>query len=223
MTIADTILALRQSLATTATQSGRYPADIDLIAVSKTQPPAAIMAAIAAGQRVFGENRVQEAWRKFMPLRPLYPDLRLHLIGPLQTNKAEDAVSLFDVIETLDRPKLAAALAQAIAKLQRTPKLLIEVNIGAEPQKAGVLPDTLPDFLQHCQDNHGLTIDGLMCIPPHGQDPTPYFTQLRQLADRHHLPQRSMGMSADYQTAIRCGATAIRVGTAIFGARQPAV
>lgn len=222
MTIAANLAALRQTIATTAAQNGRDPSSVGLVAVSKTQPVAVIQQAIDAGQRYFGENRVQEAQRKFPALRTAYPDLQLHLIGPLQTNKVEGAVSLFDVIETLDRPKLAAALALAIHKLQRSPRMLIEVNIGAEPQKAGILPDVLPDFLTQCRDEYGLTIHGLMCIPPQELDPVPFFTALRRLADQHHLVQCSMGMSRDYQAAIQCGSTEVRVGTAIFGERLTA-
>lgn len=210
---------LRDTIQKAAIACGRAPEGIDLIAVSKTQPLSLIMDALAAGQRHFGENRVQEAQQKFPALRQDFPDICLHLIGALQTNKAEAAVELFDVIETLDRPKLAAAIAAAMRKTGRQPRLYVEVNIGEEPQKAGILPDALPEFLMECRDRHGLPISGLMCIPPQNLDPTPYFTHLVRLADQHALPHRSMGMSNDYKTAITCGATAVRVGTAIFGVR----
>jgi len=195
-------------------------AEAELIAVSKGQPPAAIEAALKAGQLAFGENRVQEAKTKFALLRPHWPDLRLHMIGPLQTNKAEDAVLLFDVIETLDRPRLADALARAIKKLNRAPALYIEVNIGNEPQKAGIEPDGLGVFLAYCRTECGLTVTGLMAIPPQAEDTAPYFTKLKTLADAHGLPHISMGMSADFEAAIRCGATEVRVGSALFGPRQ---
>ncbi|MDR3450756.1 MAG: YggS family pyridoxal phosphate-dependent enzyme [Alphaproteobacteria bacterium] len=191
----------------------------DLIAVSKTQPLEAIIEALAAGQRKFGENRVQEAERKFLLLRPRFPDIELHLIGPLQTNKVRDAVALFDVIQTLDRPKLADALATEIRASKRDPRLSIQVNIGNEPQKAGIAPEALPAFLAYCRAERGLTISGLMCIPPQSLDPRPYFNKMRALADTHKLPHLSMGMSADFEMAVECGATEVRVGSAIFGQR----
>lgn len=190
-----------------------------LIAVSKTRSLDEIREALNAGQRLFGENRVQEAQTKFPALRAAYPDLELHLIGPLQTNKAQAAVELFDVIQTLDRPSLAEALAKAIRKTKRTPRLYIEVNIGAEAQKSGILPDQLENFLAHCRDACGLSVSGLMCIPPHGEDPRPYFNAMRELAKKEKLPHLSMGMSEDFEMAVECGATEIRVGTAIFGKR----
>jgi pyridoxal phosphate enzyme (YggS family) len=190
-----------------------------LIAVSKTQPMAVVRAALDAGQRVFGENRVQEAGEKFPALRAEYLDIELHLIGPLQSNKARDAVALFDVIQTLDRLSLAKALAKAIDKTGRRPKLYIEVNIGRESQKAGIAPDEVADFLHICRVRYGLMISGLMCIPPNGQDPVPFFTAMRDLADLYDLPNLSMGMSGDYRQAIACGATEVRIGSAIFGAR----
>jgi len=192
-----------------------------LVAVSKTQGIDAIREALDAGQRLFGENRVQEAQRKFPALRAAYPDIELHLIGPLQTNKAQDAVELFDVIQTLDRPALADALAKAIDKSGRAPKLYIEINIGKEPQKSGVVPDRVDAFLAYCRDRCGLTISGLMCIPPQGLDPRPFFREMRQMADRLHLPHISIGMSGDFETAIDCGATEVRIGSAIFGERSP--
>lgn len=189
-----------------------------LVAVSKTQDANAVREALQAGQRIFGENRVQEAQEKFPPLRRDYPDIEVHLIGPLQTNKAKAAVELFDVIETLDRPALAEALAKAMDKTGKRPRLYIEVNIGGEHQKAGIAPDKAEDFLAFCR-LRGLEISGLMCIPPHDADPEPFFRRMRALADRLALPHLSMGMSGDFETAIACGATAIRIGTAIFGDR----
>jgi pyridoxal phosphate enzyme (YggS family) len=179
----------------------------------------AVQAALAAGQRLFGENRVQEAAGKFPALRDAYPELRLHIIGPLQTNKARDAVRLADVIETLDRPKLATALAEAMEKEGRRPELLIQVNTGHEPQKAGILPTEADAFIRTCREAYRLPIIGLMCIPPADQDPVPHFTLLAQLARAHGLPTLSMGMSGDFEAAIQNGATHVRVGSAIFGAR----
>jgi pyridoxal phosphate enzyme (YggS family) len=191
-----------------------------LIAVSKTHGIDEIREALAAGQRVFGENRVQEAQEKFPLLRSEFPDIELHLIGALQTNKAQDAVELFDVIQTLDRPQLAQALAKAIRKTGRAPRLSIEVNIGNEPQKSGIPPDQLDTFLATCRADCGLSISGLMCIPPYDQDPRPYFLALRDHAKRLGLPHLSMGMSADFEVAIECGASEVRIGTAIFGVRN---
>ena len=191
-----------------------------LIAVSKTHPAEAVREAVLAGQRVFGENRVQEAQSKFPPLKEAYPDLELHLIGPLQTNKARDAVALFDVIQTLDRPALADALAKAIRQTGKTPRLYVEINIGNEPQKAGIAPEELGAFLAYCRETCALEIEGLMCIPPHGQAPRPFFAQMKALAETFRLPHLSMGMSADYREAVACGATEVRIGTAIFGTRE---
>jgi pyridoxal phosphate enzyme (YggS family) len=190
-----------------------------LIAVSKTHGREVVREALAAGQRVFGENRVQEAQDKFPPLREAYPDIELHLIGPLQTNKARAAIELFDVIQTLDRPELAQALSKAMLKTERHPRLYIEVNIGNEPQKSGIAPDQIDVFLAYCRDVCGLSVAGLMCIPPLEEDPRPYFRRMREIADRLALPHLSMGMSKDFESAIECGATEIRVGTALFGAR----
>lgn len=190
-----------------------------LVAVSKFHPQEAVVEALKAGHRLFGENRVQEAKAKFPELRDAYPDIELHLIGPLQTNKADEAVRVFDVIETLDRPQLAAALSKAMLKSKRRIPCLIEVNIGNESQKAGIEPEKLDDFLRLCRDEYGLTIIGLMCIPPHNEDPKPYFRKMRILADHHQLPHLSMGMSGDFEDAIHEGATLVRIGTAIFGER----
>ena len=191
-----------------------------LTAVSKTQPPAAIDAILGTGQRIFGENRVQEAQGRWTERRATLPDLELRLIGPLQTNKAEDAVALFDMIETLDRAKLARALAQAAEKRGRSPRVLVQVNTGMEPQKAGVLPDQADALIAAARGTYGLTVDGLMCIPPADQDAEPHFKMLRDMAERNGLSVLSMGMSGDYETAIRCGATHVRVGTALFGERN---
>ncbi|HEY1412836.1 MAG TPA: YggS family pyridoxal phosphate-dependent enzyme, partial [Rhodopila sp.] len=173
----------------------------------------------AAGQTVFGENRVQEAQQKFPALRAQNPALRLHIIGGLQTNKARDAVRIADVIESLDRPKLADAIESAITREARTPKLLIEVNTGSEPQKSGIARDDADGFINECKSRFGTALTGLMCVPPHGEDPSPHFTWLADRAARHGLPTVSMGMSADFETAIACGATWVRVGSAIFGSR----
>ena len=213
------LAAVRREIAAAATAAGRDAGDITLVAVSKTFGPDRIGPAIAAGQRVFGENRVQEAAAKWPGLRAVTPDIELHLIGPLQSNKAKDAVALFDVIQSVDRDKIAAALAREIEKQGRTPRLLVEVNTGAEPQKAGVLPAETAAFVRRCRDRHRLAIDGLMCIPPFDAPPRPHFETLVRLADELDLPVRSMGMSADFAEAIACGATMVRVGAAIFGSR----
>jgi hypothetical protein len=220
--IAANLAVVRTRMAAAARAAGRDPADISLVAVSKTHPGEAVRQALAAGQRVFGENRVQEAAAKFPPLREAFPDLRLHLIGPLQTNKAGDAVRLFDAIESLDRSKLAAALAAAMAKIGRRPVCFIQVNTGEEPQKAGIRPADADIFIAECRERHGLPVVGLMCIPPVDAPPEPHFALLRDIAQRHGLSRLSMGMSADFETAIRFGATEVRVGTAVFGARVPA-
>lgn len=217
--IAANLTAIRDTLATEARLVGRDPAAVTLIAVSKVQPLEKLEAALAAGQRVFGENRVQEAKSKFPALRERYPDIELHLIGPLQTNKVKEAVALFDVIQTLDRPKLAAALAEEGRRQGRLPKLFVEVNTGEEPQKAGIAPADLGAFLAECRDQHGLEIAGLMCIPPVEEEASLHFALLAELARRHGIAELSMGMSGDYDVATRLGATYVRVGTAIFGER----
>ncbi|MAU21016.1 MAG: YggS family pyridoxal phosphate-dependent enzyme [Martelella sp.] len=193
---------------------------VTLVAVSKTHDADAIRPAIAAGQRVFGENRVQEAQKKWPALKQETPDIELHLIGPLQSNKAEDAVKLFDVIETVDREKIARALAKEIAKQGRAPRLYVQVNTGNEPQKAGIDPRETEAFLALCRDELGLTIEGLMCIPPAGENPGPHFALLHDLATENSVPKLSMGMSGDYEIAIAFGATGVRVGSAIFGERD---
>lgn len=199
---------------------GRDPASVVLTAVSKTQGAEAIDAVLATGQRVFGENRVQEAEGRWADRLADLPGLELRLIGPLQTNKAEDAVALFDVIETLDREKLARALAVAAAKLGRSPRVLVQVNTGAEPQKAGVLPEEADALIQTARDTHGLNVEGLMCIPPADENPAPHFDLLKSIAARSGLSVLSMGMSGDFEAAIGRGATHVRVGTALFGERN---
>ncbi|MDR3539328.1 MAG: YggS family pyridoxal phosphate-dependent enzyme [Acetobacteraceae bacterium] len=216
--IAENLLRVRTRIAEAALRAGRRPEDVTLVAVSKTKPVEAVQAALAAGQTVFGENRVQEAAGKFPQLRAAHA-FSLHIIGGLQTNKARDAVRLGDVIETLDRPKLAEAIAAAIAKEGRTPTLLVEVNTGAEPQKSGVARDDADGFINDCKGRFGTALAGLMCVPPAGEDPAPHFTWLADRAARHGLAVVSMGMSADFETAIACGATWVRVGSAIFGSR----
>jgi pyridoxal phosphate enzyme (YggS family) len=218
--IARNLAAIRARIAEACARANRDPAGVQLVAVSKTHPAEAVLDALAAGQAVFGENRVQEAQQKFPALRAAHPALRLHLIGALQTNKARDAVRVADVIESLDRPKLAAAIAEAMRKEDRAPELLVQVNTGEEPQKAGVPRAEADSFVRACREEHGLTITGLMCIPPVDSDPRPHFAWLAQLAAKHGLPTLSMGMSADFEIAIAEGATLVRVGTAIFGHRE---
>ena len=202
-----------------ATQASQRPSDsVTLVAVSKVQPEDRIEAALAAGLRVFGENRVQEAQGRWGDCRKAYPDLTLHLIGPLQSNKAEDAIALFDVIETVDRPKLVQTLAKLAQAGHKLPRLLVQVNTGEEEQKAGVAPRDLPALLALCTE-HKLLIEGLMCIPPEDEEPAMHFALLAKLAQRHGLSVLSMGMSGDFETAIRLGATHVRVGSALFGER----
>ena len=208
---------VRARIAKAATLAGRRPEDVTLIAVSKTQPAERIEALIAAGQRDFGENRVQEAQAKWPALRARYPEVRLHLIGQLQSNKAEDALALFDAIHSVDRPSLVAALAGAMEKSGRRPDCFVQVNIGDEPQKGGCAIADLPALLEAARD---LPIAGLMCIPPEGVEPAPYFALLARLTRRHGLAGLSMGMSADYESAVMIGATHVRVGTALFGPRN---
>lgn len=204
---------------TAAKSCGRAHDDISLIAVSKTRDIAAITLILDQGQRTFGENKVQEAAGKWPALRARYGDVRLHLIGPLQSNKVRQAILLFDVIETLDRPKLARAIARISRQEGKSPDCYIQINLGREAQKAGIDPDEADGFISLCRDELKLDIAGLMCIPPAGQDPAPYFLHLGQIARRNGLDKLSMGMSSDYQTAIHCGATSVRIGTAIFGQR----
>ena len=218
--ISANLAAVHGRIEAAARAAGRQPDAVTLVAVSKTQPADAVRAALAAGQRVFGENRVQEAIAKFPGLRRDYPDLKLHLIGPLQTNKVKEAVAHCDVIETIDRPRLAEALAREMEKTGRHLPCFIEVNTGEEAQKAGVLPETADAFITDCRGRLGLPVIGLMCIPPEHEEPALHFALLREIAKRNGLDQLSMGMSADFETAIRFGATYVRVGTAIFGARR---
>jgi hypothetical protein len=213
---------VRQEIVQAGRAAGRDPTSITLVAVSKTFDAAAVEPVIAAGQRVFGENRVQEAKAKWPELRARYGDLELHLIGPLQSNKARDAVALFDAIHSVDRPSLCEALAKEITRQGRRPILFVEVNTGGEPQKAGVLPELADDFLAACRERFGLTVSGLMCIPPANEPPAPHFALTAKIAGRHGLTLLSMGMSADFATAIAFGATHVRVGTAIFGSRDSA-
>ena len=217
--IAAALGAVRREIAAAAAAAKRPPEGVTLVAVSKTQPVECLEAALAAGQRVFGENRVQESAAKWPALRARHPDLELHLIGPLQTNQVREAVALFDVIETVDRPKLAAALAMELARAPKPLRCYIEINTGAEPQKAGIDPADLEALLALCRGDSKLPVSGLMCIPPQDEDPALHFALLADLARRHQLSEISMGMSGDYPLAIRFGATHVRVGTAIFGAR----
>jgi PLP dependent protein len=217
--IAGNLAAVRRRIVEAAGAAGRTAADVTLVAVGKTHDGAAIARAVAAGQRVFGENRVQEAQAKYRVLKARHPDLALHLIGPLQTNKVKEAVALFDVIETLDRPRLAEALARELERSTRRPGLFIQVNTGEEPQKAGVLPGEADAFIADCRTRLGLGIAGLMCIPPVDDEPSLHFALLREIARRQGVGALSMGMSGDYAVAIRFGATHVRIGTAIFGAR----
>ena len=202
-----------------AEAAGRTADDVALVAVSKQQPWEAIEPVLAAGQRIFGENRVQEATGRWTEVKARTPDLELRLIGPLQTNKAREAVAFFDVIETLDREKLAKALADAIQKEGRTPRLYVEINTGEEPQKAGLAPLEADAFIALVSKTYGLTVEGLMCIPPAGEPAFPHFALLKTVADRNGIARLSMGMSADFETAIRFGATSVRVGSAVFGSR----
>jgi pyridoxal phosphate enzyme (YggS family) len=217
---ADRLAEVRHRIAQACAEAGRDTAGASLVAVSKTFDADAVAPVIAAGQRVFGENRVQEAKAKWPALRERHPDLMLHLIGPLQSNKAKEAVALFDAIHTVDRPSICAALAKEIEKQGRAPLLLVEINTGAEPQKAGVLPEAADGFLRECRETYGLMIAGLMCIPPLNEPPAPHFALTAKIAARNGLGVLSMGMSADFETAIKFGATLVRVGSAIFGERH---
>jgi PLP dependent protein len=213
------LAAVRRAIESACRAAERDPAAAALVAISKTHGAEAIEPLIAAGQRVFGENRVQEAKAKWPALKEKYPGIALHLVGPLQSNKAKEAVALFDAIHALDRPSLAAALAKEIERQGRRPRLFVEVNTGAEPQKAGVLSQDADAFVAACRETYGLNVDGLMCIPPADEAPAPHFALLAKIAARNGLPSLSMGMSADFETAIRFGATHVRVGTALFGDR----
>lgn len=213
------LVEVRGHIAKAAALAGRQEDSVTLIAVSKTQPAEAILPLIAQGQRDFGENRVREAEAKWPALLAAYPGLRLHLIGQLQSNKAEDAVALFDAIHSIDRPSLANALAKAMAKTGKRPDCFVQVNIGEEVQKGGCAIGDLPALLDRCRELE-LPIVGLMCLPPEGTEAAPYFALLAKLARRHGLAGLSMGMSADFESAVMIGATHVRVGTALFGVRR---
>jgi PLP dependent protein len=214
------LAAVRQRIAQACQDAGRDPASVTLVAVSKTFEAQAIEPVIAAGQRVFGENRVQEAKAKWPALVARHQGLELHLVGTLQSNKARDAVALFDAIHSVDRASLAEALAKEIARQSRRPLLFVEINTGGESQKGGVAPQDADSFVAACRERYGLAVSGLMCIPPHDEAPAPHFALTAQIARRNGLALLSMGMSADFETAIAFGATHVRVGTAIFGARE---
>lgn len=218
--IAANLAAVRERIEAAARAADRPPESITLVAVSKTHSARTVREALMGGHRVFGENRVQEAQAKYPELRAAFPDLALHLIGPLQTNKVKDAVAHCDVIETVDRPRLAEALAREMERSGRRLPCFIEVNTGEEAQKAGVLPEAADAFIADCRGRLGLPVVGLMCIPPEHEEPALHFALLREIAKRNGLDHLSMGMSADFETAIRFGATHVRVGTAIFGARR---
>lgn len=217
--IAANFAQVRRRIEKAAAAAGREASDITLTAVTKQQPPEAIDAALAAGQRVFGENRVQEAQGRWGDRRSTTPDLELRLIGPLQSNKTADALALFDVIETVDRPKLALAIAEAVARGARPPRVFVQVNTGEEAQKAGISPPEADAFIAFCREGCELKVHGLMCIPPAEEEPGMHFALLAKIAARNGLAQLSMGMSGDYESAIRFGATHVRVGSGLFGAR----
>ena len=217
--IAANLAAVKARVAEAADAAGRDAATVTLIAVGKAHPAAAAHGALLAGHRVFGENRVQEAEDKWPALKDEFPDVVLHLIGPLQRNKVQRAVGLFDVIETIDRPRLAAAIAREMDATGRRPDCFVQVNTGEETQKAGIPPADADAFIAACRDEYGLPVRGLMCIPPFDEEPSLHFALLREIAARHDLTALSMGMTADFETAIRFGATHVRVGTAIFGTR----
>jgi pyridoxal phosphate enzyme (YggS family) len=210
---------VREEIRLACEGADRPVGSVELVAVSKTMPAAAVEDAIEAGQRVFGENRVQEALGKWPALKELHPNIELHLIGPLQTNKARDAVALFDVIQTVDRPKLARVLAEEMKRADKRPRCFVQVNTGEEPQKAGVAPEDVAAFVSVCRETFNLVVVGLMCIPPFDEEPAMHFALLAKLAAELELPELSMGMSGDFETAIAFGATYVRIGTAIFGER----
>jgi pyridoxal phosphate enzyme (YggS family) len=217
--VAANLREVRARIAAAARAVGRDPAAITLVAVSKAQPDTRVQAALAAGHRVFGENYMQEAKARWPTWRAAFPELQLHMIGPIQTNKARDVVALFDVIETVDRPKLARALAKEMDRQGRRPACFIEVNTGEEAQKAGVWPTDADAFINECRNDLGLPVVGLMAIPPEDEEPSLHFALLAEIAARNGLEQLSMGMSADYEIAVQFGATHVRVGSAVFGAR----
>ncbi|KTR02684.1 alanine racemase [Aureimonas ureilytica] len=219
-TAVDRLHAIEARIRAAEAEAGRAAGSTQLVAVSKTFEAEEIRPVIEAGQRVFGENRVQEAQGKWPLLRDAFPDLELHLIGPLQSNKTAEAVALFDVIETVDREKIAAEIAKETKKQGRALRLYVQVNIGEEPQKAGIPPREAVDFVRHCREAHGLEIEGLMCIPPAEEHPGPYFALLQKIAGEAGVEKLSMGMSGDFERAIPFGATSVRVGSAIFGTRS---
>lgn len=219
-TIGERYRAVCERIATATKDAGRPDDAVDLVAVSKTYDAEAILPVIAAGQRIFGENKVQEAKAKWPALRTRFPDIELRLIGPLQSNKAGEAVALFDVIESVDREKIAAAIAREGAKQGRHPRLYVQVNTGEEPQKAGIAPGEAAAFVARCRTDHGLEIEGLMCIPPAEENPGPHFALLAKIAGEAGVAKLSMGMSGDFEAAIAFGATSVRVGSAIFGERE---
>ena len=219
--IAANLAGVKERIAEAATAADRSPGDVTLVAVGKTNSAERVDAALEAGHRVFGENRVQEAAEKWPDLKAAFPEARLHLIGPLQSNKVHRAVALFDVIESVDRPKLARALAKEMETTGRRPDCLVQINTGEEPQKAGVPPEDADAFIGICRDELALPVRGLMCVPPLDEEPSLHFALLREIARRNGLEDLSMGMSADFEIAIRFGATLVRVGTAIFGPRPP--
>jgi PLP dependent protein len=218
--VEEGLASVRREIEAACRAASRDPASVTLVAVAKTFPPAVIEQAIAAGHFVFGENRVQEAKSKWPPIKAAHQQVELHLVGPLQSNKVKDALALFDVIHSVDRPSLCEALAKEIARQDRRPPLFVQVNTGAEPQKAGVLPEDADAFIARCRDAYGLEITGLMCLPPVDEAPAPHFALLNKIAARNGLKHLSMGMSANFAVAIAFGATHVRVGTAIFGARS---
>ena len=217
--ISENTALVLETIKNAAVNAQRNPLDVTLVAVSKTHPATSVQSALEAGQRVFGENKVQEAEEKWPALKAAYPDVELHLIGPLQSNKTKRAVQLFDVIETVDRLKLARALAREMEQQEKRPDCYIEINTGEEPQKAGILPADADAFIRECVETLKLPVVGLMCIPPAGENPAPHFALLSEMAKRNNLAKLSMGMSSDYPLAVEFGATSVRVGTAIFGSR----
>lgn len=219
--VAANLTRVRARVAAAAETAGRAPEAVTLVAVTKTHGPGLIRQALDAGHRVFAENRVQEAVAKWPALKAAYPGIELHLVGPLQSNKVRDAVALFDVIETVDRAKLARRLAAEMARTGRKPQCYIEVNTGEEPQKSGILPEAADDFIAACREQHGLPVQGLMCLPPLDEEPALHFALLATIARRNGIEVLSMGMSADFEVAVAFGASHVRVGTAIFGARGP--
>ena len=219
--VAANLAAVRASIGAAAEKAGRATGDITLVSISKIHQSDRILPVLEGGHRVFGENRVQEAAAKWPALKAQFPDIELHLVGPLQTNKVRQALALFDVIETLDRPKLARALAAEMDRISRVIPCFIEINTGEEPNKAGIMPGEADDFIDLCRNDLSLPVVGLMCIPPIDEEPALHFALLAEIAKRHGLDRLSMGMSADFGVAIALGASHVRVGTAIFGQRPP--